>query len=232
MISNPIFLLFITLLAYFLGTELQKKFKNPLLAPIVITTGILISYLLCFNIPYQTYEPVGKMIDFWLKPSVVALGVPLYLQLEKVKKQLFPLLISQLIGSIIGIISVCIFAKFLGANELIIKSLAPKSVTTPIAIDISNSLGGEASLTAVFVVFTGILGTIFGVKILQIFRIKRPIAQGLSLGTAAHGMGIVAAMRLSPKYASFASVGLIFSGIFTAIFAPYILKILFYLGFL
>lgn len=190
--------------------------------------AVLIGYLLVFNISYSQYAKAGVFIDFWLKPSIVALGVPLYVQLEKIKKQFIPLLICQFVGSVAGIISVCLIAHWLGAERTIILSLAPKSITTPIAIEVANSIGGEEALTAAIVILTGLTGTIFGIKILQLTRIKSPMAQGISLGTASHGMGIIAAMRLSEKYATFASLGLIFNGIFTALLAPYIIDLLDY----
>ncbi len=221
-LSNPIWLLALTLLIYFLTVQLQNKFKTPLLSPILLTTAFLIGYLLVFNISYTDYEKAGSYIDFWLKPSVVALGVPLYLQLEKIKKQLFPILISQFVASFIGIVTVCGIAKLLGASKEIIISLAPKSVTTPIAIEISNNIGGLAPLTASAVIITGILGSIIGLQILKFSKIESPIAQGMSLGTASHGLGVMLANSLSEKYAAFASVGLVFNGIFTAILAPLI----------
>lgn len=227
-LSNPLLLLALTFVVYYVGTQLQARYQTALLSPVIITTSVLIGYLLVFNVSYEQYAQAGTYIDFWLKPSIVALGVPLYIQLEKVKKQLFPLIVSQLVGCIVGIVSVCIIANWLGADRTIILSLAPKSVTTPIAIEVSQLIGGEPALTAAIVVMTGITGTIFGLKILKLTKIQSPMAQGISLGTASHGMGIIVAMRLSEKYAAFASLGLIFNGIFTALLTPYVIKALDY----
>ena len=124
----------------------------------------------------------------------------------------------------------CLIAKWLGTDKQIVLSLAPKSVTTPIAIEVSQTIGGEPAFTAAVVIITGIIGTLFGLKILQLFRIQSPIAKSVSLGAAAHGMGIIAAMRLSEKHATFASLGLIFNGIFTALLAPYTILIMEYFG--
>ena len=150
------------------------------------------------------------------------MGVPLYQQLSKIRKQLLPLLVSQFVGSLVGILSVCYIAKGLGADQHIIRSLAPKSVTTPIALEVSKTLHGITSLTVAAVIVTGILGSI-GFKVLQWTGIKSPMGRGISLGTASHALGIMAAFNLSEKHAIYASLGMIFNGIFTAVLAPIVM---------
>lgn len=226
--QNPLVLLALTLGIYFLAGQLQARYRWVLLNPIVITMAVVIGYLIGFNISYESYAVAGNWIDFWLKPSIVALGVPLYIQLEKIKKQLIPLIVCQFVGSIIGMVSVCLLAHWLGADRSIILSLAPKSVTTPIAIEVTKILGGKEALAAAMVILTGITGTLLGLKFLKFTSIKSPIAQGISLGTASHGMGIIVARKLGEKYAAYASLGLIFNGIFTALLAPFVIKILDY----
>ncbi len=225
MLSNPMILLSVTLIVYYGIVYLQKKTKNALFNPVLLTTAFLIGYLLVFNISYEKYHTAGKYIDFWLKPSVVALGVPLYLELSKIKKLFIPLLLSQLVGSLLGIISVFIILRLLGTDIQIIYSLAPKSVTTPIAFEISKTIGGVPALTVSSVLITGILGNIFGFQILK--SIKNPIAKSIALGTASHGLGIASAHEVSERYSTYASLGLIFNGIFTAILTAPILQILF-----
>ena len=147
---------------------------------------------------------------------VVALGVPLYLQLRMIKKQLLPIILSQLAGCIVGLISVTVVAKLLGATPEVIMSLAPKSVTTPIAMEVSSAVGGIPSLTAAVVIVVGLFGAIFGFKVLQVGHVHSPIAQGLSMGTATHAVGTSRAMEVSGKYGAYASLGLTLNGIFTA----------------
>lgn len=219
-LSNTSWLLALTFLLYFLSLQLQTRYRSPFLSPILLTTAFLIGYLMVFNIPYEKYASAGSFIEFWLKPSVVALAIPLYLQIERIKKQLLPILVSQFVGSFIGIVSVCTIAKLMGASREIIISLSPKSVTTPIAIEVSSSIGGLAPLTATAVIFTGIIGSILGIEILKFSRIHSPMAQGISLGTASHGLGVMLARGLSEKYAAFASLGLIINGVFTAVMTP------------
>ena len=197
-----------------------------LLNPILLTIAILIVFLKMTHISYETYNEGGHLIEFWLKPAVVALGVPLYLQLETIKKQLLPIMLSQLAGCIVGVISVVLIAKLMGASDEIIYSLAPKSVTTPIAMEVTKSLGGIPSLTAAVVVCVGLLGGILGFKTMKLTHIGSPMAQGLSLGAAAHAVGTSTAMDISRKYGAFASLGLTLNGIFTALLTPTILRIL------
>lgn len=230
--NSPLLLLVLTLFFYFSGVELQKRYKWAIFHPVILSIGCIIGYLVAFQIPYETYEQSSQVIDFWLKPSIVALGVPLYIQLKKIKKMLVPLLLSQLIGSIVGIISVCFLAKWFGAEDYIILSLAPKSVTTPIAMEISKTIGGTPSLTAVSVIITGLFGMIFGVKILSLLPMKTNIGKGIAMGTASHALGIVGASKVSEKYAAYASLGLICNGIFTSIFTPLIIYLLKYFQFL
>ncbi len=219
-LENPLLLLALTFVVYHGVQLLQRKYKSPLLSPVLITTAILIGYLLVFNISYEKYAEAGVFIEFWLKPSIVAMGVPLYMQISKIKKQLLPLLASQFVGSLAGIFSVCFIAKWLGADKQIIASLSPKSVTTPIAIEISQTLGGVTSLTVASVIITRILGSLFGFKLLELFRVKSPMGKGIAMGTAAHGLGVMAAFGLSEKHAVYASLGMIFNGVFTAVLAP------------
>ena len=225
-LENKYLLLALTFGAFALFKELQRRTGWVLLNPILLTIASLILFLKLSGISYETYQEGGRLIEFWLKPAVVALGVPLYLQLEMIKKQLLPILLSQLVGCLVGIVSVVFVAKLLGATPDVICSLAPKSVTTPIAMEVSNATGGIPSLTAAVVVLVGLFGAVFGFKILTLGRVKSPIAQGLSMGTASHAIGTSAAMEVSRKYGAYASLGLTLNGILTALLTPAILRLL------
>ena len=224
-LENEFFLLAITFGIYFFA-KLQKKTGFLLLNPILLTIAVLIVFLKMTHISYETYNKGGHLIEFWLKPAVVALGVPLYLQLETIKKQLLPILLSQLAGCFIGVVSVVLIAKLMGASQEVILSLAPKSVTTPIAMEVTKTLGGIPSLTAAVVVCVGLLGAILGFKTMKLMHVGSPIAQGLSMGTAAHAVGTSTAMDISSKYGAYASLGLTLNGIFTALLTPTILRLL------
>ncbi|NDV66266.1 LrgB family protein [Bacteroides sp. 224] len=224
--ENKFFLLFITFGVYFLAKIVQKKTGYLLLNPILLSIAFLIGFLKLTGISYETYSEGGTMIEFWLKPAVVALGVPLYLQLKQIKQQFLPILLSQLAGCITGIVSVALIAHVLGATKETILSLVPKSVTTPIAIEVSKTIGGIPSLTAAVVVCVGLFGAVAGFKMMKIMKVNHPTSQGLSIGTAAHVMGASTAMDVSNRHGVYASLGLILNGILTALLAPVILKLL------
>ena len=224
--ENKFFLLAITFGFFFFSKLLQKKTGWVVLNPILLAIALLICFLKFTGVSYETYNEAGSLVEFWLKPAVVALGVPLYLQLRMIKKQLMPILVSQLVGCIVGLVSVTIIAKLMGASPAVIMSLAPKSVTTPIAMEVSKAAGGIPSLTAAVVVVVGLFGAIWGFKILQVGHVGSPIAQGLSMGTASHAVGTSRAMEVSGKYGAYASLGLTLNGILTALLTPTILHLL------
>ena len=225
-LENKYLLLAFTFGVFAMAKWLQKRMGWILLNPILLTIALLIIFLKLSGISYETYCEGGQLIEFWLKPAVVALGVPLYLQLEMIKKQLFPILLSQLVGCLVGIVSVILIAKGLGATSDVICSLAPKSVTSPIAMEVSAATGGIPSLSAAVVIVVGLFGAVFGFKLLGLGQVKSPIAQGLSMGTASHAIGTSAAMEVSRKYGAYASLGLTLNGILTALLAPSILRLL------
>lgn len=227
-LENKYFLIALTFVVYVAAQILQRRTGISFLNPILITIAVLICILMSAGVDYDTYAEGGEYIDFWLKPAVVALGVPLYRQLEAIKKQLLPILLAELAGCIVGVVSVVVIAQLLGASKEVILSLAPKSVTTPIAMEIAQTVGGIPALTAAVVVCTGIFGGMAGFKMMKYSRVKSPIAQGLSMGTAAHAVGTSAAMDVGYRYGAFSSLGLTLNGLFTALLTPLILSLLGY----
>ena len=225
-LESEVFVLSFTFIIFFLAKKLQDKLKFILLNPILVSSAIIIIFLLAFKIDYSSYHQNARLIEFFLKPAVVAMGVPLYLQLERIKKQALIIIISQLAGCIAGILSVVMIAKLMGASKEIILSLAPKSVTVPIAMEVSKVIGGIPALTAAVVLVVGIFGAIFGYTILKLARVTNPVSQSLAMGTAAHGIGTSRSMAISSNYGVYSSLGLILNGIFTSILTPYILKMM------
>ncbi len=225
-LHNPIVLLALTLFFYFCAQILQKRTKIMLLNPILITVTLLILLMRCCGIDYSSYKAGGDFIAFWLKPAVVALGVPLYLQLESIKKQLIPILLSQLVGCVVGVTSVVLIAKWMGATPEVILSMAPKSVTTPIAMEVSSTIGGIQSLTAAVVVVVGLLGGVFGFSLMRLLHIDRHDSQGLAIGAASHAVGTSAAMDVSAHHGAYASLGLTLNGILTALLTPLLIQLL------
>ena len=184
--SNEFFLIALTFGTYFFGKLLRKWTGWVIMNPILVAIVCIIAFLELTGISYETYNAGGHMIEFWLRPAVVALGVPLYLQLGTIKKNLAPIILAELAGCVVGIISVVYIAKEMGASREVILSLAPKSVTTPIAMEVTKAVGGIPSLTAAVVVCVGLMCAVCGFKTMGFARVKNPVAQGLSMGTAAH----------------------------------------------
>ena len=224
--SNPIILLAITFGIYYAARQIQKWTGWVVLNPILITIAALIALLQLTGISYETYEQGGQYIEFWLKPAIVALGVPLYQNLGQIRRQLLPILMSQLVGCLVGLVSVTLIASALGASHEVIVSLAPKSVTTPIAMEVCKTSGGIPSLTAAIVVIVGLFGAIFGFKILEVWHVRNPFSQGISMGTAAHAVGTSRAMEKGETYGAYSSLGLILNGVLTALLTPFVLKLL------
>ena len=224
--SNPIILLAITFGIYYVARQIQKWTGWVVLNPILITIAALIALLQLTGISYETYEQGGQYIDFWLKPAIVALGVPLYQNLGQIRRHLLPILMSQLVGCLVGLVSVTLIASALGASHEVIVSLAPKSVTTPIAMEVCKTSGGIPSLTAAIVVIVGLFGAVFGFKILEVWHVRNPFSQGISMGTAAHAVGTSRAMEKGETYGAYSSLGLILNGVLTALLTPFVLKLL------
>lgn len=221
--ETDIFLLTLTL-ALFLGCLfVQKKTKWVILNPILLTIFLLIAFLKATNISYETYEGASKAIAFLLKPAIVALAIPLYEQLSDIKKDVLPIVISQIVACIIGVFSASGIAYLLGATSDVYISLAPKSVTTPIAMEVSKMTGGISSLTAIIVILTGIIGAIIGFHFFKLVGITNEKAQGLAMGAAAHAVGTSQAMEKSPQIGVYSSMGLILNGALTGLLTPYLL---------
>ena len=224
--SNDFFLIALTFGSYFVGKLLRRMTGWVIMNPVLVSIVSIIAFLKLTGVSYETYNKGGHMIEFWLRPAVVALGVPLYMQLSTIKKQLMPILLSELAGCVVGVVSVVWIAKELGASREVILSLASKSVTTPIAMEVTKAVGGIPSLTAAVVVSVGLMCAVCGYRTMGFARVKDPVAQGLSMGTAAHAIGTATSMDRSQVHGAYASLGLTLNGIFTSLLTPSILPLL------
>lgn len=226
LLSNNIVLLALTFGVYYGARQLQKWTGWVVLNPILVTIAALIVFLKLTGISYDTYQEGGHYIDFWLKPAIVALGVPLYQHLGQIRRQFVPIIVSQLVGCLVGLVSVVLIARWMGASREVIISLAPKSVTTPIAMEVCSAAGGIPSLTAAIVVCVGLLGAVFGFKMLEVWHVRNPYSQGLGLGAASHAVGTSRAMEKGDTYGAYASLGLILNGVLTALLTTYVLRLM------
>lgn len=217
--STP-FILALTLGAYVLGSYIYKKSKFSLLHPVLTSLFFIIIVLKIADIDYETYKEGSYIIDFMLGPSVVALGYLLYEQINHIKGELISILTSITVGAVVGLASVIYGGRLLGCDEIIIASLEPKSVTTPIAMSLSELSGGITSLTAIAVIVSGIFGGIAGPYITQKVGIKSKVARGLSLGAAAHGLGTARALEIGAIEGAIAGLSIGLMGIATSLIMP------------
>ena len=226
--TNPLLGLTVTLAAYVFGDFVYKKLKlHPLANPVLIAVVILAGLIMISGVEYQDYFEGAQFVHFLLGTATVALAVPLYNQFQKVKKAFLPLMVALLTGSITAALSAVGIAWLLGAGEQTLLSLAPKSVTMPIAMGITEQIGGLPSLTAVLVILTGITGAMLGTWTLNALRIKDWRARGFALGVAAHGIGTARALQVNEVAGAFASLAMGLNGIATAILLPLILHLIF-----
>lgn len=224
--SSPAWLLFLVVMVYWLTTHVRQRTGHFIFNPVFLSTVAIIAYLYLTDTPYPQFHAAGQFIDFWLQPAVVCLAVPLYVQWQKIRKQWLPIVVSQLLGSLAGIVSAVLIAHWLGAQSAVTLSLAAKSVTNPIALEITKSINGIPAITAATVIMAGMLGQMLGFRTLQWGRVRQPSSRGMSIGTASHAMGISAALEQSRNMAAYASLGLIFNGVLTALLVPLVLPLL------
>lgn len=217
-----IFFGFISTILYFKLAQKIKKFPFINKFPPILIAGIaLILTLKLFQIDFNTYNKSASYLTFLLIPSTIALGYPVYKNIELLKKNKRIIYTAFFLGTIFAVISTYFFAHLCNCNLDVIESMLPKSVTAPIAIEISKSLGGIPELTACVVVLTGVFGAMFGHKILKLIKVKSDIAIGLSIGCASHIIGTSKCVELKKeKQIVMASVALVIVGILTAIVAP------------
>ena len=208
---------------YLVCLQLHKRLNSPFTQPIILTSGIIIICLLLFNIPYDTYMLGGQWIDLLMGPAVVALGIPLYNHYHILKRLTGPIIIGVGVGAVVGVSSGIGLAKLFGFEEAFILALAPKSVTTPVAISIAETLGGPMSLAAIFVVIAGISGVLMSPVIFKVFKLDSPIGKGIGIGSAAHAMGTAAALDRSELEASMSTIAMVLSAVIVSIITPYII---------
>jgi predicted murein hydrolase (TIGR00659 family) len=234
--ANAIITAFFSVLAtvccWSLARRLYKRFRHPLVNPVFVSVAGIIALLLCLHVDYdRQYRKGGDLLKSLLDPAVVAFAVPLYRQRRKVVENARPIAVAVIIGSVVGIISASGAVLLLGGSHEIARTLAPKSVTTPIAMKLSEEIGGEEDLTAGIVIVTGILGAMFGPEFLRRLRVKSRLAVGLAVGTASHGIGTARMEEEDRHYGddegkAASMIGMILNGVVTALIIHWCLLIM------
>lgn len=217
LLSSSTLWLAVSIGCYALGAKLQRKTGSPLCNPLLLSSVMVGALLVATGTSYQTYENAGQLISFFLTPATVALAIPIYRKLDVLKKNLAPILAGALVGSLTSIGSVLLFSRLFGLSGQTTRSLVPKSVTTPIAVALSDMLDGLAPVTAIAVVFTGIVGAILLPTFLKCIGVRNPVQMGLSIGTAAHAVGTSRAIELGETEGAMSGLAIGVAGLLTAI---------------
>jgi predicted murein hydrolase (TIGR00659 family) len=219
--AEPLFWLTLTVGSYLLADYIYRASGLfPLLNPVAISILFVSGSLIIFDIDYERYFSGAKFIHFLLGPATVALAVPIYLNWKLISAKRIAIISSMILGSIFAILITAFISFIVQLDPTLAKSLLPRSVTAPIAMGVSEVIGGEPSLTAILTVMTGIVGAAFGTFLFDLFKIKNMAARGFAFGLASHGIGTARALTKDKKAGAFAALAMGLSGIATAILLP------------
>lgn len=224
--ASPLAWLFATVAAYLVARGLHRlSGYSPFVNPIVIAILILGTVLWATGVEYPAYFAGAQFLHFLLGPVTVLLAVPLYKSLDVMRRASLPIAVALPLGSLLAALPAVAIAAWLGASDGVMLALAGKSVTTPIALGVTEALGGLTAISAVVVVFTGVIGGMMGTALFRLVGVRHPAAQGFALGLAAHGIGIGRAVQINTTAAAFASVGMGLNGLITALWAPMLVPV-------
>ncbi|UQV19955.1 LrgB family protein [Vibrio sp. J383] len=215
----------LTIVVFLFARWVSQKVNSPFCNPLLISISIIIPILLFFKVPFETYYADNTWITYMLQPAVVALAFPLYEQLPQIRSNWRIITFACTLGSVMSMTTTALIAVAFKADLSLIASLLGKSVTTPIAMEVSSHLGGEAAIAAILVLIVGLFGAIFAYPIYNLIGIKSPIARGLTMGTVSHALGTATCAEKNPQDAAFSSLALVLCGVITSIIAPSIFSL-------
>lgn len=215
--STPLFGITLSIFVYAFFVWLQKKLHSPLLNPLMWTVAAVIAILLLFHIPFENYQKGGDIIGMFLAPATAVLAVSIYNQLATLKKNLIPVVVGCFAGAVTSIGSVIVMSKLFGLDKAMQDALTPKSVTTPIAMAVSEQLGGIVPITVAAVVVTGIIGCVAAPLMIRVFFVKEPVAAGVAIGACSHALGTTKAIELSETHGAMSGIAIGLSGIMTVL---------------
>lgn len=222
--QGPLLWLTATLAAYAAGDAVSRwSGRRPWVNPVLIAVALLASLLAATGTDYATYFAGAQFVHFLLGPATVALALPLWANLGHVRKAALPILAALIAGSLTAVVSALGIAWALGVRGVVLISLAPKSATAPVALGISDRLGGSPTLTAVLVILTGITGAVVAAPLLNLLGLRDWRARGFAVGVASHGIGTARAFQVNQTAGAFAGLGMGLNAVVTSILAPVVL---------
>lgn len=220
--ESQFFSIILCVFTYLFGVWIHRKTKSPLANPLLISIILTIIVLRVLGISFDTFNEGASFITLFLAPATASLALSIYGKWNVLKKHYLPILAGTIVGSLVSMGSVLFFCKIFGISKELTASLLPKSVTTPIAMEISLSHGGIPAVTVAIVIFTGILGAIFSPMMIKLFKVKDPIAQGVAIGTCSHAVGTAKAIELGEIQGAMSGIAIGMAGIATVIIAIFI----------
>lgn len=226
LIHHPLFGVAITLAVFQLAYAAYEKTRWVFLQPVLVSMTLIVGILLLCGIDYDEYRISAQWLTLLLGPATVALAVPLYLNLRRIRELFGPIVITLLVAGVFATALGMALAWTFGADDMILMTLAPKSVTSPIAMLVAEQIGGVVALAAVFVMITGVLGAIFGPELLRRFGVQHPAARGIALGLTAHAVGTAQALQESDECGAFAALAMSLMGVMTAVLLPLVVALL------
>lgn len=218
--------LVLTLGAYLVCRAIYRRKPWVWLNPILTTVVVIVAWLVIGHISYADYAQGAQWYTRLLQPATVAFAVPLYRHRTLLRRHAFSIMAGVLVGSTVAVVSSFSFAQWLHLDPSVITSLVPRSVTTPIAMDISRVIGGVPVMTAVFVIITGMLGSLIGPLMVRWLRLRSGVAKGALFGVAAHGIGTARALELGVQEGTVSSLTMILAGLSTVVLAPVLVRVL------
>ena len=225
-LHHPLFGVGITLAVYQAALAAYERTRWMFLQPVLVSMAVLIGILLLAGISYQEYRDSTFLLSVLLGPATVALAVPLFLNLKRIRQLFWPTLITLLLAGAVATVLGVALAWAFGAERMMLMTLAPKSVTSPIAMLVAEQIGGVAALAAVFVLITGVLGAICGPELLRRIGVRHPAAQGMALGLTAHAVGTARALQDSEESGAFAALAMSLMGMLTAVVLPLVVPMI------
>ncbi|WP_455257360.1 LrgB family protein [Peptoniphilus asaccharolyticus] len=226
MTNNPYFGILLSYGCYLVGVKINQKFKTPVLNPLLIGIVLTIAVLVGFGIDFETYNMGAKYITFLIAPTTVALMVELYKNLDILKKDIVPIIVGIVVGSIVAVSSTLILCKVFGLSEKLTTSFIPHAVTTAIGMPLSEQNGGNPTLTIITIMLSGILGATIGPDILKVLGIKSSVAKGIAIGTASHAVGTAKANEMGEIEGAMSGLSIGLAGLVTVVLMPIVLKFL------
>ncbi|MDY3920554.1 MAG: LrgB family protein [Hallerella porci] len=222
-LNTPFFGIVMTIVAYETGVFCSRKFKLAICNPMLIASILLIGFLLLTGVSLETYNIGGDYISIFLAPATAVLAVPLYKQLDNLKKNIIPIVIGIFTGCIVSfaLVSLCVF--IFEIDVVLHYSLLPKSITIPMGMELSRIIGGIPSITIASIVITGITGGVVAPIVCKVCKIKHPVAQGIAIGTSAHAIGTAKALEMGEVQGAMSSLAIGVCGVFTTILTPILL---------